>query len=78
MTRVTVDSSTIAKLHHLSDSLELCDEGGRLLGFFTPASAAKAEQREPSPLSHDELERRVREPGGRSIPEILADLSRRK
>jgi hypothetical protein len=76
MTRVTIDPTTIAKLRQLSDPLEFCDEGGRLLGFFTPA-AAKSAPREPEPLSNEELQRRLAETGGRMMAEILRDLESR-
>ena len=75
MTRVTIDPTTMAKLHHLADKLEFCDERGRVLGVFTPASASREDRREPPHLSDEELRRRANEPGGRTIAEILADLA---
>jgi len=37
MTRVVVDAALRGKLRSLTHPVELCDEGGHVLGQFTPA-----------------------------------------
>ena len=63
MTRVTVDTSTAAKLHGLGQYLELYDEAGNLLGRFEPDEKSPAFREWlrnlDSGLSDEEEERRV-------------------
>ncbi len=74
MVRITVDDILRAKLHNFDSPVELCDESGRVLGYFTPAVDQAAYQRVESPTSEQELRRRSQQGGGRSLPEILEDL----
>jgi hypothetical protein len=91
MTKITVNAEMMAKLHHLTEPTELCDESGKILGHFYPAVPGNGTERQPrSPFSKEELERRrqlriseeeidrrVRQGGGRTLAEILADLEKR-
>jgi hypothetical protein len=70
MTRIIIDKAMLAKLHNLTEYLEVCDESGKRLGFFSPA----VEESLDVPFSEEELDRFDREPGGRSLAEILRDL----
>jgi hypothetical protein len=36
MTQVILDANVSAKLRHVTDSVELCDPTGRVLGRFVP------------------------------------------
>ena len=78
MTKVVVDPAFGAKITGLTGAVELCDESGRTLGYFHPlvrltdSSSGKIE----SPIPKEEIERRRQEKGGRTLPEILADLNR--
>lgn len=76
MTRLILDEALRAKLSGVVEYAELCDESGRMLGFFVPAAAYDpALYREfRSPISDEEIERRRREPGGRTLKEIWARL----
>jgi len=77
MTRVTVDANLRAKLHNLTETLVLCDEGGHVFGHFVPS--ADLSQWEPvSPdVSEEELDRRAKSDEPRySTAEVLAHLSR--
>lgn len=58
MERVVLPNESLARLHHLEHYLQVCDETGRVLGYFTPASADPLE----SPLSETELRQRLEEP----------------
>jgi hypothetical protein len=77
MTRVIVDEALRKKLHDLKETLELCDDAGHVLGRVTPVfDPALYEGLEPD-ISDEEIERRMREGGGRTLAEILADLEKR-
>jgi hypothetical protein len=79
MTKLVVDERLRARLGDLTETAQLCDERGHILGYFLPAKIydrALYDGVEP-PISDDELRRRVSEPGGRSLAEILADLQAR-
>jgi hypothetical protein len=78
MTRVTVDSEFWGKLNNPQGPVELCDPIGRTLGYLYPAPAPldRGGGKVVSPFSDEELLRREQEPGGRSLEEILRDLSR--
>ncbi len=77
MTRVTADAVLLSKLGNCESVVELCDETGRLLGYFHPAGApSKIEGENLSPISDEEIERCRSQRTGRSLTEILADLER--
>ena len=73
MVRLTVDQETRAKLQDLNQRLELCDETGRLLGYFQPVVDPALYEGVDAPISEEELDRRERE-SGRPLADILADL----
>ena len=78
MTRVICDEAMRAKLDHGDEHVELCDESGRTLGYFVPVSANEPGRPAglKSPISDEELDRRRREEGGRTLAEIWAKLGR--
>jgi len=77
MTRITIDASFWTRLNNLEGPVEFCDESGRTLGYFhSVATPEEIDQLPASLISDEELERRRREPGGRSLDAILADLER--
>jgi len=76
MTRITIDPSTVEKLKDVHEMVELRDELGRVVGHFLPGPPRDAEGKIIEPYSEEELERRSQEQGGRSLQEILADLSK--
>lgn len=77
MSPIIVDPATEARLVNLNTPVELCAASGRVLGRFLPAfNKEDWENLEPT-ISDEELERREREGGGRSLAEIWADLDKR-
>lgn len=74
MVRVTVDDILREKLNNLASRVELCDESGRVVGYFTPVTDRDLYEGVDSPTSEEELHRRSQEGGGRPLPEILEDL----
>ena len=76
MTKLMVDETLPAQLTGREFPAELCDASGRVIGAFIPvALRCVYEDLEPQ-VSEEELERRSREEGGRSLAEILADLEK--
>jgi hypothetical protein len=83
MIELTVDEQTRTSLHNLDQALELRDVDGRVLGHFIPLPERRPRMAEKweyegvdSPTSREELLRRAEEGGGRTWPEIRADLER--
>jgi hypothetical protein len=79
MSTVIIDQDTRTRLGNLEDRLELRDETGRVLGYFTPAPDRSLYDNVDSPVSVQELRRRERAGGGRTrrtLSEILADLEK--
>ncbi len=74
MTKVTIDHTMRDKLRNLSEPVELCDEEGRVLGYFTPVVDQSMYEGVDSPISEEELQRRLNEDGGRPLADILRDL----
>jgi len=74
MNRVVVDPTTLNTLGNLHEPSELCDAAGRVLGYFTPAAGKSQYAGVQSPTPPEELARRSREGGGRTLREIVADL----
>jgi hypothetical protein len=59
MSRITIDSALAEQLHKASESVELCDPSGKVLGSFIPVfDASKWEILGPE-LSEEELDRRA-------------------
>jgi hypothetical protein len=62
-------------LHKAHGRIELCDDSGRVLGFFHPTwyeELTQADRR--GPFSDEEIERRRTERGGEPLAEILTKL----
>lgn len=77
MTRVTADAVLLSKLDNCESVVEVCDETGRLLGYFHPAcSSSENVGKHHSPISDEELDKCRGQRTGRSLSEILADLER--
>lgn len=72
MERVSLDPALSGRLMSAPLPIELCDDGGHPLGFFVPSKAFYASLN--LPISEDELKRRESSSGGRTWPEIKADL----
>ena len=78
MTRVLLDAATLTHLRNLAEMLELCDERGRVLGYFHPLSNPADGTGEParSPCSDEELRERRKQRTGRPLTEILDRFNR--
>jgi len=77
MSQVTIDSVLLARLNGLTERTEFRDESGRLLGHFVPAEKAELFVPPPEdrcPHTPEELDRRRKENGGRTLREIWKEL----
>lgn len=58
MTRLVVDAALLNKLGNLSDMIELCDDGGRVLAQVVPSPSSDEYDLSEPPISESELARR--------------------
>ncbi len=71
---VIVPESLKAKFEAADAPLQVCTPDGRVIGYFTPSKPAKLNL-DPG-ISEEELLRRFREGGGRTLNEIVRDLEK--
>jgi hypothetical protein len=76
MTKITVDATTRAQLTNLDTVVQLCDESGRILGYFHPALMPYAANGLQSPIPLEESQRRRQQRTGKPLAEILDRLNR--
>jgi hypothetical protein len=77
MTKLTVDSDLRAKLANFEDLIQLCDESGRVVGFFHPVRPTGGNSKQSSsPISDEEIEAARQQRTGRPLADIFADLDR--
>jgi hypothetical protein len=76
VTKLTVDTATLAKLHNLDGLFEVCDESGRTLGYFHPLvqPGAHTPSAARSPFTDEEIQQRRQQRTGRPLAEILEKL----
>ena len=77
MNRIVVDQALRDTLANFDKPVEFSDGAGNILGYFHPAAEAIDYEGYECPTSDEELERRARDGGGRSLEEIMADLEKR-
>jgi hypothetical protein len=75
MIRVVIDSELEKKLSEADQPIEIYNQAGRSIGYFTPKTES-GDRLEP-PSSYDELRRRADRGTGRTWREIKADLEKR-
>jgi hypothetical protein len=78
MTKVLVDEDLGARLGHLAEHAELCDNTGRTLGYFLPPAVFEKLfcASLQVPFSEEEIARRREATGGRPLAEIWQSLGR--
>ena len=78
MTYITLPDTAATQLAAANDPVVICDPAGKVLGTFypeivhDPSLYAGVE----SPLTSEERERRLKEPGRKSLAQIWQDLGR--
>jgi hypothetical protein len=79
MAHVVLDAVTAKQFGAHCGLVEVRDEAGKVIGWFTPSANTSALPAHLLPqISQEEIERRSREKGGRTLAEIMADLEKRK
>ncbi len=78
MGKIVLDAQLRAKLNGLTESLEVCDESGEVVGQFLPADLYKEMLFAwlDAQIDEEELERIAKEPGGMTLPEVWKMLGR--
>jgi hypothetical protein len=81
MFSVTLDSKSLEQLRRIEERVEIRDEAGQLIGYFTPPDdrplGVSLCDNGELPFTEEDLDRFESEPGGRSLDEILKDLEQR-
>ena len=78
MSRLTIDSATLAKLQGLSEPVDLCDEQGRIVGQFVPYPGGVTSADVELDIPEAELDRRAANFSGRPLADLVAEWERRK
>jgi hypothetical protein len=78
MSRLTVDSATVAKLRGLSEPVDLCDEQGHVVGHFVPYGGGIPSAALELDIPEKELDRRAANFQGRPLDDLIAEWERRK
>jgi hypothetical protein len=73
-----LDSRTLEKLNNLERSLELCDADGRRVAILTPVDRGGlfVDSVDDIAVTESEIRALQRQPRGRKLTEIVADLER--
>jgi hypothetical protein len=74
MTRLIVDASVLARFGEVASVVELCEESGQVVGYFSPIQRDGETTR--SPFTDEEIQRRRQQKTGRPWAEALRDLDR--
>lgn len=77
MSSVVLDSQVLERLQQPGVRVEIRNAAGEIVGYFTPSLTPSPYDSLESPVGADELRRRARERGGRTLDAILRDLERR-
>ena len=77
MPELTLDPTTSKLLRQFKEPIELRDSRGLPLGTFTPVDEKRMDRDIEVPFTTEDLKRFASEPGGRTLPEILAELEKR-
>ena len=77
MAHVVLDDQTLTKFRTYAEMVEVWDETGNVIGWFSPSlSSTELPAHYLPQISQEEIERRSRAKGGRTLAEILADLEK--
>lgn len=77
MVQITIDAAMREKLRAAGGKAELVDEDGNIVGFVDRVLPPPYDESLIPQLSPEEIRRRIAQPGGRSLQEILRDLKDR-
>jgi hypothetical protein len=74
MTRMTLDPALAARFSRFQATVELCDDSGRVVGYFSPAVDPDTNKGLEIPVDEQELVRAEQEDESYTTPEVLAYL----
>jgi hypothetical protein len=74
MSRLTIPASLSGQLSSLSQSVELCDETGRVLGMFLPSPDPSEYERVEPDFSEEELQRQERSEKWYTTAQVIKHL----
>ena len=74
MTKMTLDPAMVATFSRLQALVELCDDSGRVLGYFSPAVDPDTYKGLEIPVDEQELLRADQEDESYTTSEVLAYL----
>jgi hypothetical protein len=72
--KIILDPPALAKLDDLKEGAEICDETGRVVGYFRPAAHFLDYDENEMNVDDEELERIEQNLDGRPLREIIKDL----
>jgi hypothetical protein len=78
MSRLIIDSATLAKLQGLAGPVDLCDDQGRIVGHFVPNPGGLPPAAHELDIPEEELDRRAANFRGRPLADLVAEWERRK
>jgi hypothetical protein len=76
MTKITVADTLVSQLEELTETAELCDASGRVLGRFLPGLDHSAYEPDEPQVREEELDRREQETESYTTAEVLAYLEK--
>ena len=74
MTQIVVDSLLAGRLHDLSQTVELCDQAGCVLGRFVPSADARQFEPVTPDVTESDLEKRKGSNDWYTTDEVLKQL----
>lgn len=78
MIKVVLDPDLRGRLHNLSELVELHDEQGQVVGYVAPVLGGKSQYADLEvPVTDEEVQQLLKQPRGRPLADILADLEKR-
>ncbi len=76
MIRIAVDAELQARLTEEGGAVEICDQAGRTIGYFSP-TAPSGRLKDLSPFSDADIQRFRQQGKGRPLADIWKDLHER-
>ncbi len=79
MVQVIADQFLRAKMANFAETVEICDDQGRVLGYYAPVISQGRPMYEgvEIPFTEEEIKEFLQQDGGRPLADILADLEKR-
>jgi hypothetical protein len=76
MSKISLDAALSQKLRALTETVELCNEAGEVLGHFVPATSKPDDEYFEPEISREELLLRMQSTEWYTTAEVMAHLKR--